>query len=143
MKILKITGEAARKAACREILAVPEGWVVRISEPVKKREQEEKYHAMIGDIAKQDTKKGYGPDVWKRLLCASYVRVARENAAAEGKPDPFRGRGLIIPNLEGDGFVQISVATSDFTVRQASDFIEHLFAWGAQQDPPVRWSDLP
>jgi len=141
VKILKITGEAARKAACREILAAPEGWVVKIGEPVKKREQEEKYHAMIGDIARQDTKKGYDAEIWKRLLCAAYVRVARDNAAAEGKPDPFKGRGMILPNLEGDGFVQIGVATSDFTVRQASDFIEHLFAFGARQQPPVVWSN--
>jgi hypothetical protein len=65
--------------------------------------------------------------------------VARENAAAEGKEDPFRGRGMILPNLEGDGFVQIGVATSDFTVRQAAEFIEHLYAFGAAQEPPVKW----
>jgi len=139
MKKLVLTGDLARSAAKAAIDSAPLGWVMRLGEPVKKREQEEKYHAMIGDIAKQDTKRGYDAEVWKRLLCAAYVRVARENAAAEGKPDPFLGRGMILPNLEGDGFVQIGVATSDFTVRQAAEFIEHLYDFGAAQEPPVVW----
>ena len=139
-RILTLTGEAAKKAACREILAAPEGYVVRISEPVKKREQEEKYHAMIGDIAKQCTFMGrkWNAEEWKRLLIDAYVRVARENAKAEGKPDPFAGQGEIVPALEGSGFVQLGVQSRRFKVKQAAEFIEYLRDYGENQ--LVVWS---
>lgn len=140
-RILTLTGEAAKKAACREILAAPEGYVVRISEPVKKRIQEEKYHAMIGDIADQCTFMGrkWGREEWKRLLIDAYVRVARENAKAEGKPDPFAGQGEIVPALEGSGFVQLGVQSRRFKVKQAAEFIEYLRDYGENQ--LVVWSE--
>lgn len=129
---LVITGDAAREALKRYADIAPLGHVARISEPVKKREQEEKYHAMIGEIAKQCTFMGrkFDKESWKRLLVDAYVRVARENATAEGKPDPFKGQGGVIPNLDGTGFVQLGVQTRGFTVKQASEFIEHLLDYG-------------
>ena len=50
-RTLTITGEVARKAICNHVLTADEGDVVTIGPPVKRRIQEEKYHAMIGDIA--------------------------------------------------------------------------------------------
>lgn len=138
---LVITGDAARAALKRYADEVPIGHVARISEPVKKREQEEKYHAMIGDIAKQCTFMGrsWSREDWKRLLIDAYVRVARENAKAEGKPDPFAGQGEIVPALEGNGFVQLGVQSRGFKVKQAAEFIEYLLDYGENQ--LVVWSD--
>jgi hypothetical protein len=138
---LVITGEVARKAICRHVLAAPEGYVVKISEPKKKRAQEEKYHAMIGDIAKHCTFMGKARDeeTWKRLLIDAYVRVARENAKAEGKPDPFAGQGEVVPSLDGTGIVQLGVQSRRFKVSQAANFIEYLFAYGAEHG--VEWSE--
>lgn len=140
-RIWKLTGEIAKKAACREILAAPEGHVVTLSEPVKKREQEEKYHAMIGDIAKQCTfmNRKWSGEEWKRLLIDAYVRVARDNAKAEGKPDPFSGQGEIVPALEGGGFVQLGIQSRRFKVKQAAEFIEYLLDYGENQ--LVVWSE--
>lgn len=140
-RILKITGEVARKAICREVLAAPDGHVVTIAEPVKKREQEERYHAMISDIAKQCTfmNRKWSGEEWKRLLIDAYVRVARENAKAEGNPDPFAGQGEIVPALEGGGFVQLGIQSRRFKVRQASEFIEYLRDYGENQ--LVVWSE--
>lgn len=142
-RILKLTGDLARRAACGYINQAPDGWVVTIAEPVKKREQEEKYHAMIRDIAKQCTFMGrkFDGESWKRLLVDAYVRVARENAIAEGKPDPFKGQGGVIPNLDGTGFVQLGVQTRGFTIKQASEFIEYLLDYG--QDNLVVFGDEP
>jgi hypothetical protein len=129
---LTITGDAAKAAAKRYIDGAELGFVFRLAEPVKKREQEEKYHAMIGDIAAQCTFMGrkFDRESWKRLLIDAYVRVARENAVAEGKPDPFKGQGGVIPNLDGTGFVQLGIQSRGLTVKQASEFIEYLLDYG-------------
>lgn len=50
---LILTGDVARQAACRIIAEAPDGWLFSVFPPSKRRIQEEKYHAMINDIAKQ------------------------------------------------------------------------------------------
>jgi len=85
----------------------------------KSREQEEKYHAMINDIAKQAKHLGakWSSEDWKRLLVDQYLR---EEANIQGK---------IIPNLDGTGIVQLGFQTRKFTKEQASEFVEWLYAW--------------
>ena len=135
MKRLTITGEVARKAICRHVLTADEGYIVTIGPPVKRRIQEEKYHAMIGDIADQCKfmQRTWSKEEWKRLLIDAYVRVARENAKAEGKPDPFSGHGEVVPSLEGNGFVQLGIQSRGFSIKQAAEFIEYLFAYGSKE----------
>ena len=142
---LTLTGQAARQAACRHILAAPDGDVVSIGKPVKRREQEEKYHAMIGDIAKQCKFFGAKLDEedCKRVMIDAFVRVMRENAKAEGKPDPFPQHGMMIPSLNGEGVVQLGVQSRNFLVDQASLFIEYLFAFGSEQNVKFTKPDRP
>jgi hypothetical protein len=85
----------------------------------KTREQEEKYHAMINDIAKQAKHLGakWSSEDWKRLLVDQFLR---EEANIQGK---------IIPNLDGTGIVQLGFQTRKFTKEQASEFVEWLYAW--------------
>jgi hypothetical protein len=87
----------------------------------KSRDQEEKYHAMIGEIAKQAQHLGakWSIEDWKRLLVDLY---AKETGLHGGK---------IIPSLDGMGIVQLGLQTRNFTKEQAMDFITFLEAWGA------------
>lgn len=87
----------------------------------KSREQEEKYHAMIGEVAKQAAHLGakWDAESWKRLLVDEFCK------------DSGLKRGAIIPNLSGDGIVQLGMQTRKFTKEQASEFVEWLHAWGA------------
>jgi hypothetical protein len=114
--------------------------VVQFSSQTKSRAQEEKYHSMIGDISDQATFMGekWSREDWKRLLIDAYVRVARENARAEGGKDPFPG-GRMVPALDGSGFVQLGVQSRGFNVKQAAEFIEYLHSFGEEHH--VRWSD--
>ena len=130
----------ARRRAVQAVQNAPEGYAVTIAEPKKKREQEEKYHAQIGDIAKQCDYhlRKLSPESWKRLLVEAFVQVMREEAKAQGKPDPFPRGGSLLPSLDGLRIVQVEVLTRDFTVKQASAFIEHLYAFGAERG--VVWS---
>ena len=65
--------DEARRRAVEFAKSAPPGWMVVFSEPKKKRAQEEKYHAMIGEIAKQVEHIGrkWDADDMKRLLVVS------------------------------------------------------------------------
>ena len=130
-----ITGEVSRKAICRHVLTAPEGHVVRISEPAKKRIQEEKYHAMIGDIAKQCTFMGMRLDSedWKRLLVDAFAKVMRDAGT------PIHHDGRVVPSLDGQRVVQLGIQTRKFYVKEAAEFIEYLYAYGA--DNNVQWTE--
>jgi hypothetical protein len=130
-----ITGEVARKAICRYVLAAPEGYVVRISEPKKKRAQEEKYHAQIGDIAKHCTFMGqrWHEEDWKRLLVDAFAKAMRDAGT------PLHHDGRVVPSLDMERVVQLGIQTRDFWVKEAANFIEYLFAYGAENG--VEWSE--
>lgn len=128
--------ETARKGAAQFCFDAPEGWMVTFQESIKSREQEEKYHSMIDDIAEQCLFLGQRlhEQDWKRVLIDAFARVK----AAEGKP--LDGWGRMVPSLDGTGFVQLGVQSRGFNKSTASEFIEHLYAFGAEQDPPVVWT---
>lgn len=106
----------------------------------KSREQEEKYHAMIGDISKQLLHNGEKLDAesWKRLLIEAFVIVMQEMAKGENKPDPFHGKARLIMSLDGKRIVQLGVQSRSFGKKVASDFIEYLYAYGV--DNGVKFS---
>jgi hypothetical protein len=87
----------------------------------KSREQEEKYHAMLGEIATQAQHLGakWSAEDWRRLLVDLF---AKETGLQGGK---------IIPSLDGQGIVQLGLQTRNFTKEQAMEFITFLEAWGA------------
>ena len=95
---------------------------LEIKDATKSRDQEEKYHAMIGEIAKQAQHMGakWDSESWKRLLVDQFCK------------DNGLKTGAVIPNLAGDGIVQLGMQTRKFTKEQASEFVEWLHAWGAE-----------
>jgi hypothetical protein len=103
-------------------LAAGKKLTLEVKDASKSREQEEKYHAIIGDIAKQAQHLGakWGAEDWKRLLVDQFVR---EIGLTGGK---------VIPNLDGTGIVQLGFQTRNFTTGQGSKFIEFLLAWCAE-----------
>ncbi len=88
----------------------------------KSREQEEKYHVMIKDIAKQAQHLGakWSSEDWKRLLVDQFMRDSGDSG------------GKVIPNLDGTGIVQLGFQTRKFTKEQASEFVEWLYSWSAE-----------
>ena len=97
---------------------------LEIKPQIKSRDQEEKYHAMIGEIAAQAQHLGakWSAEDWKRLLVDLF---AKETGLQGGK---------IIPSLDGSGIVQLGLQTRNFTKEQAMEFISFLEAWGAQHE---------
>ena len=89
----------------------------------KSRDQEQKYHAMLGEIATQASHLGakWSVEDWKRLLVDLF---AKETGLQGGK---------IIPSLDSTGIVQLGLQTRNFTKEQAMEFITFLEAWGADK----------
>ena len=105
----------------KEALASGKQLTLEIKDASKSRDQEKLYHELIGQIAKQAQHMGakWDAESWKRLLVDSYCR------------EKGMKTGAVIPNLAGDGIVQLGMQTRNFTKEQASEFVEWLHAWGA------------
>jgi hypothetical protein len=105
----------------KEALASGKQLTLEIKDAGKSRDQEKLYHELIGQIAKQAQHMGakWDAESWKRLLVDSYCR------------EKGLKTGAVIPNLAGDGIVQLGMQTRNFTKEQASEFVEWLHAWGA------------
>jgi len=85
----------------------------------KSRDQEEKYHAIIGDIAKQAQHMGakWSAEDWKRMLVWQYCK------------DNQLDCGKVVPSLDMTGIVQLGMQTRKFTKEQASEFVSFLICW--------------
>jgi len=96
--------------------------VMEIKAADKSRDQEQKYHAMISEIATQAQHMGskWDAESWKRLLVDQFCK------------DTGLKTGVVMPNLSGDGIVQLGFQTRKFTKEQASEFVEWLYVWSAE-----------
>lgn len=107
--------------------------------PKKSREQEEKYHAMIGDIARQfeHCGKTWSSEDMKRLLLDQFRRDTFKD------PDIAQlwqsmDQVEMAPSLDGSGVVIFGVQTRRFPVKLAAIFIEWLYAFGSELN--IQWS---
>lgn len=103
-------------------LAAGRKLTLEVKDAKRSNEQNEKFHAIIGDIAKQAQHLGakWDAEDWKRLLVDEFWKQQGITA------------GKVIPNLSGDGIVQLGMQTSKFDKNQASEFVEFLLAWCAE-----------
>lgn len=130
----------ARRRAAEAVRTAPDGYVVTISEQVKSRLQEERYHAMIGDIAKQWLFHGryWDPEDMKRLLIDQFRRdTVRDPDYAELWKE--MGQIDMAPSIDGTGVVALGVQSRRFPKRLAIVFIDWLDAFGSERE--VQWTD--
>jgi len=135
-RIFILAHETARRRAMDHVWDAPDGYRVEVSEPKKKRVQEEKYHAMVSEIAAQSD---YAGRKWpaadmKRILIDEFADEMR-NAGS-----PLHHDSRIIPSENGKRIIQLEIHSSDFYVKEAAQFIEFLAAWGAMRD--VKFKEL-
>ncbi len=134
-KVFVLAHQEARERVGAYALTAPEGWMVVFSEPVKKRIQEEKYHAMMADIARQTTyaDKSWDKEDTKRILIDEFAEEMRLAGT------PLHHDGRLIPSEDGRRVIQLGIQSSAFYVKEAAQFIEFLTAWGAERG--VVWSE--
>lgn len=96
---------------------LPEGTRVEFKGAKRSMAQNDRMWAMLTDISRQLAWHGQKmrPDDWKLVLLSGLKRELR-----------------IVPNINGDGFVNLSQSSSDLSKAEMSDFIELIFAFGAK-----------
>lgn len=102
--------------------------VVIVTELSKSRLQEKKYHALIRVIAKQVVfgRKRYSPRVWKAKLVEQFSHDRAEMDM------PLRYPATTTTSLDGRREITVRPSTTDFSVSEAKDFIEFLYATGIE-----------
>lgn len=108
----------------------PQEVLVRDHVDAKTREQEEHYHAIIGDIAEscRHHNQALDPEVWKRLLIDQFRRDTEsdpECCAAYWRSHPL----TFIPSLDGRNVIALGEQSRKFPKAVASAFIEYLIAY--------------
>lgn len=136
---IKLTREnltSAMQTVQRWISEGLEGGALELSlmRPNKSRAQEKLYHRMFAEFERQAMLRGRKLESaeWKAILIEQFG-VDRANM---GKP--LRKPAKIMPAFDGSGrFVMERPATSELSAKEASDFIEYLFATGIECG--VKW----
>jgi hypothetical protein len=118
-----LSHDVARQRAVDAVREAPVGFAVSVSEPKRNLDQNARMWAMLHDISAQVD--WYGkrltPEDWKHVFSSSLRKLE------------------VVPNLDGTGFVALGLSTSRMSVREMSDLIELMFAFGAERD--VAWTD--
>jgi hypothetical protein len=123
-----LSNAIARRNAMEAVRTAPEGWHVTITPPRRNADQNAKFHAMLGDFAKQLTfvDRKFDIESWKRLT------VDQFEVEIDGKPS------LAVPSLDFQRVVTLGSQTRNFSVKKALNYIDWLYAYGI--DHGVRFS---
>ncbi|MDB5541964.1 MAG: recombinase [Devosia sp.] len=123
-----LAGELQRKTAMRYVAEAPIGYRVEIKEPKRTDGQNERFHAICGDIAKSGLPWAGKPRSavqWKVLLVSGHAKATGEEFD-------------MVPGLEGE-FINLRESTALMSVRRGSSLIEYATAF-AQMNNVLLWA---
>lgn len=139
-RIFVLINESVRRRCQEAVWNADDNDKVTIAPPGKTRDQEERAHAMIGDIARQLElhHKKWDAESMKRILVDQF---RRDTAKDPDLRELWEGMGTVemCPSMDGSGIVALGWQTRRFPKRLYSALIEWLFALGAEVG--IRWSD--
>lgn len=128
-KTLVLANATARSAASDYCYSVPDGTICEFRPARKSRDQESKYHVIIGEIAAshRHLNRALDAETWKRLLVDQF----RRDTLDDGEIGEYWRQHPIefIPALDGSGLVILGDQTRDFPKVVAMAFIDWLEAW--------------
>lgn len=114
---LILAGPTYREKAKRWIDALPDGTRVDFKGPKRSLDQNDLMWGLLTDVATQREHAGrkYTPDQWKVLFMHACGREVQ-----------------FIPALDNSTFIPWGQSSSDLSKAEASDLIEFILSWGAQ-----------
>lgn len=110
----------ARRRALECVSQAPDGYAVTVAEPTRNGEQNAKFHALCGDLAKSGllwAGKTRTLAQWKVLMVSGHAVATKEGAE-------------MVPGIEGE-FVNLRESTAQMSVRRSSSLIEYTLAFMA------------
>lgn len=116
--LVTINGSADRERACRWVMQATAGTRIEFKKAKRSTDQNSKMWAMLTEVAVQVPWHGVKltPDDWKLMFLDALKRELR-----------------LVPNLEGNGFVNLGRSSSDLSKSEMGDLIELIYAFGAER----------
>lgn len=113
-RFFRLVHQTARQNACKAIADAPEGYVVKVEEPKRSREQNDFFWEIMGDLSEQLPHDGeYLTDKeWRDLIIASWRKQK------------------VVRGLDG-GIVFLGQRSSELKKNEMSEVMEIAFAYGA------------
>lgn len=115
--------DMARQRAVEAVREAPEGYAVQISEPTRNSDQNAKFHAICGDIARSKLPWAGKPRTavqWKVLMVSGHAVATKEGAE-------------VLPGIEGE-FVNLRESTALMSVKRSASLIEYTLAFCAMNE---------
>jgi hypothetical protein len=124
-QVFRLVHSTARQMASRACIQAPDGYVVEIKPKTRSLDQNAAMWAALSDVSKQVEWHGQKltPEDWKHIFSAS---LKQQRA---------------VPAIDGHGFVVLGQSTSKMTVREMSDLMEIISAFGAEHGVRFSGSD--
>lgn len=121
-QIFTLAHQEARRRAVEAVRLAPEGYVVRVGPPTRSLEQNALLWSRLSDLAAQVNWHGrkLSAEDWKHVCTASLRQM------------------VVVPNLDGTGFVALGMSTSAMNKREFADLLALIEAFGAERG--VKWS---
>lgn len=115
--VLILTDKATRQRAAAWCLNAPPGCRVEFKEAKRTTDQNALMWASLTELARQVDWHGVklSADDWKLMLMSGLNQEMR-----------------LVPNIEGNGFVNLGRSSSDLSKAEMGDLIELIFAFGAK-----------
>jgi hypothetical protein len=112
-----LNSNADRQKVANWAMKLPSGTRVEFKEAKRTSDQNARFWAMLTDVATQLAWHGQklSTDDWKLIFLDALKRELR-----------------IVPNITGNGFVNLGRSSSDLTKAEFSDLIEIIHAFGAE-----------
>jgi hypothetical protein len=114
--LLILSTPADRMRATTLVHRAPTGTRVEFKAAKRSLDQNSRFWAMLTDVATQLVWHGQKmrPDDWRLVFLDALKRELR-----------------VVPNIDGNGFVNLGRSSSDLTKAEMTDLIELIFAFGA------------
>jgi hypothetical protein len=114
---LILSSPAIRQKACHWVMTAPPGTRVEFKEAKRTIPQNDRMWAMLTEVAQQVVWHGVklSPDDFKLVFLDALKREVR-----------------IVPNIDGNGFVNLGRSSSDLSKGEMSDLLEIIAAFGAK-----------
>lgn len=125
-QIVTLANDRLRERAMDYVRRAPAGSRVEFKGPKRSNDQNAKLWAMLSEVAAQVKWHGLTltADDWKLIFM-----------------DGLKRENRLVPNIDGNGFVNLGRSSSDLDKAEFSDLIELIYAFGARNG--VEFSDAP
>lgn len=119
--LIVVNSLSDRQKAIHWANIAPYGTRIEFKKAKRSLDQNSKMWSMLTEVAEQVTWHGLKltPDDWKLVFLDALKRDVRSR---------------IVPNIDGNGFVNLGRSSSDLSKEEMSDLIEIIYAFGAEHD---------